>query len=231
MPYCPNCGRYISLGDTECAECGSSLADGMEDGAGPAHDSSAGNEHDRPDEGEPPRDESTEQAAENSSEQTGRTRRTALAFAGGILGLMVVGTWGLETLDETGPKDVVGNWRDAWIARDAETFGDLWHSDSPRQAEAIADQYSRVDIPDGPLQYYGETRKLLDKTDTTASVRDVFLLTNPESAVPRRINDVVELRTENGAWRIWNYRTEHSEQASGCSRGINITGLGDLECE
>jgi hypothetical protein len=231
MPYCPNCGRYISLGDTSCPECGCSLADGTEDSPGPQHESRDDGTESRREEREPRRGETPTGSGRNADQQTGKTRRVALAYAGGALGLTVLGTWALGLFDDEGPKDAIEAWRTAWASGDDEAYREFLHSESPRQTGRRNDDQSRLATADESLRYVGETREVLDRTDTEASVRDVYLLTRPEFENPRRITDVIDLRTEEGDWRIWDYRTEQSEQATNCSRSVTVTGLRSLECE
>ena len=93
MPYCPDCGRHIALGDVQCPECGTRIGGKAPEGpTGPPAPSPERQEPQRP------RPDSEE-------------RRRAITYAGGVLGLMVVGAVGMEALDERGPVDVVEEWR------------------------------------------------------------------------------------------------------------------------
>lgn len=109
MPYCPDCGRHIALGDVQCPECGTRIGGKAPEGpTGPPAPSPERQEPQRP------RPDSEE-------------RRRAITYAGGVLGLMVVGAVGMEALDERGPVDVVEEWRAAWVRGDETTYGELWH--------------------------------------------------------------------------------------------------------
>lgn len=212
MPYCPNCGHYISLGDTACSECGCSLAEGMESERSPE-----------------PRQQS-EQRERNRNKQEGRTRRLALASAGGILGLMIFGTWGLGQFDERGPKDALEEWWTAWMNGDADAYRTLWHSESPIPARD-GEEFPELAAPAERMEYIGETRETVERTDTEALVRDVFVLTDAAFENPRQITALIDLRTEDGNWRIWDYRREETEQLDTCRQTVSITGLSTVECE
>jgi hypothetical protein len=248
MPYCPNCGRYVSHGDSSCPECNCSLDGGGNDASGPRHDSSTGNAQrsepgqgvaaSRRDQRESRRGESGSRPSgararteRNADVQTGKTRRTALAWAGGALGLTVLGTWILGLVDDEGPKDAIEAWRSAWHSGDNEAYREFWHSESPRWTDRTDDEQSRFLTVDASLRYVSESRKTIEQTDTRASVRDVYLLVGAEFETPRRITDVVDLRTENGNWRIWDYRRESSEKATNCRQNVTITGSGSIQCE
>jgi len=223
MPYCPECGRYISLGDTSCPECGCSLDDGTDDSPGPQHDSRRGERDSR-------RDGTPGETERHADQQTGKPRRVALAYAGGALGLTVLGAWALQLFDNEGPKDAIEAWRDAWTSGDDEAYRAFLHSGSPRRTAGTDDEQSRLATADASLLYASESREVLEKTDTRASVREVYLLTDPEFETPRRITDVIELRTEDGNWRIWDYRREDSEVATDCRQSVTITGAGSIQC-
>lgn len=248
MPYCPNCGRYTSHADSTCPECDCSLGDGADDESGPRRGSpperpqrpgpredAAASRRDGPasrhGESGSRRSDTRTRIGRNADAQTGKTRRTALAWAGGALGLTVLGTWALGLFDEEGPKNTIEDWRNAWSTGDSGTYRELFHSESPRLRTGRDDEQSRLATADASLRYVGENREVVDEGETRASVRDVYLLIDTEFETPRRITDVVELRTENGNWRIWDYRRVGSEQATDCRQNVTITGSGSIECE
>lgn len=248
MPYCPNCGRYVSHGDSSCPECSCSLDDGRDEASVPRHDSSTGNaqrsepgqgvaasrqdqRESRQDESGPRRSGTRARTERNADAQTGKTRRTALAWAGGALGLTVLGTWALGVFDDEGPKDAIEAWRSAWTSGDDEAYREFLHSGSPRRTAGTEGRQSRLATADSTLGYTNETREVLDRTDDEATVRDVYLITGPEFQNPQRGTDVIELRTEDGDWRIWDYRAEQLQEATDCRQNITITGIRSLECE
>jgi len=166
-----------------------------------------------------------------ASSQEGATRRKALAAAGGVLGSMVLGTYAVERFVGDGPAEVVDAWRTAWTTGDADAFRTLWHPDATQPGSWSADALARPSEPDASLQYIGEERDVIERTETRASVRDVFVLGHPEFETRRRHDTVVDLRTAEGAWRVFEERLEGTESVTDCRRVITITGPGTIECE
>jgi len=155
-----------------------------------------------------------------------RTRRTAITYAAGCLGLTVLGAAGLEFVSEEGPKDAVGAWRAAWEAGDATTYREYWHPEAPAR-----EGKHRRGAADERLQYTVQDRELLDRDGATATVRDAFVLEHPGFETRRRFVDVVDLQTVSGSWLIRAVRTESVEEATDCSRGFSATGTTSLTCE
>jgi hypothetical protein len=144
---------------------------------------------------------------------------------------MVAGTFALERVRGQGPADVVEAWRTAWVAGETATFRGLFHSGSDRADAWMSEGDPLLAAPDASLQYLGEQRDVLERTDTRASVRDVFVLTHPDFEARRRVSAVVDLRTDGGEWRIWDDRIERSERVDDCRRSFTITGMTRLDCE
>jgi len=222
MPYCPACGHHVAPGDATCSECGRSVAEALSQGnrgggpaAAPAQDSG---------ESQPP-------AAAEAPGQDGTTRRKALTAAGGVLGAMVLGTYAVERFVEDGPGEVVDAWRTAWADGDADTFYSLWHPDATQPDTWPEDALARPSEPDPSLEYIGEEETVLERTETETSVRNVFVLGRPEFETRRRHETVVDLRTADGSWRVFEERLEHAESVTNCRRIITINGPGRIECE
>lgn len=222
MPYCPACGHHVAPGDATCSECGQSIHEALSQGtrasgptAAPARD----------------REESAPAPATERPSQDGTTRRKALTAAGGVLGAMVLGTYAVERFIEDGPEAVVEAWRTAWTTDDADAFHSLWHPDATQPESWPEDALARPSEPDPSLQYIGEERTVLERTETRASVRDVFVVGHPEFETRRRHDTVVDLRTADGSWRVFEERLEHTEPVTNCRRVITITGPGSIQCE
>ena len=212
MPYCPDCGRHIALGDVQCPECGSRI--GGEAPEGPTGPPAPSPERQEP---QRPRPDSEE-------------RRRAITYAGGVLGLMVVGAVGMEALDERGPVDVVEEWRAAWVRGDETTYGELWHPGvAADPATWWADELGSA--PETSLRYTSESRDVVEETATDAVVRETFLLWHPSFDERVRLTDVIDLRTADDSWRISGVRTESVATVSDCNRRLTITGRGRLDCE
>lgn len=222
MPYCPGCGHHVAPGDSTCTECGQSIADALAAGRSDAEGSDGlGQTPARA-----PRDDQDAPSAMASAEEDPETRRRVLAAAGGVLGTMVLGTYAMNQVTGNGPAPAVDAWRTAWVTGDAETFQLLWHPAGTPPEDAVG----RPSRPDAALEYIGEERAVLERTETRASVRDVFVLGHPEFETRRRHETVVGLRTQDGNWRIYEERLERTEPTS-CRRTITITGPGRLVCE
>lgn len=251
MPYCSHCGGHVGWGDDSCSMCGESLD-------GESTDDSA-SERERQPPGERERDPATERQGRERARERDRgsarerrdqrsrqerdarapparlhredatDRRTAIKYGLGVLGLMAVGAFGLDFVREDGPEDAVEAWRTAWADGDTAAYRDRWHSESPVRDGADGDRFRPE--PDGDLQYISQERTVRDRTDDAATVRDVFLLNHPEFEVRRRVTDLVDLRTEDGDWAVWDYRTEAVEQVTDCDRSFGITGSVEVECE
>jgi hypothetical protein len=162
-------------------------------------------------------------------EEDAEDRRTAITYGLGVLGLMVVGVFGLEFLREDDPTDAIEAWRTAWADGDTAAYRDRWHSESPAREGTDGDRFRPE--PDSDLRYISEERSELGRTDGQATVRDVYLLNHPDFEVRRRVTDTIDLRTENGDWAVWDYRTEAVEPVSDCDRSFTITGGTRIECE
>jgi len=245
MPYCPNCGGHVGWGDDSCSMCGESL-DG--DDSASEQQSPGGRERDPATErqGRQPRRErdrgSTSERRDHRSRREGderapparlhredaQDRRTAIKYGLGVLGLMVVGAFGLEFVREDDPEDAVEAWRTAWVEGDTAAYRDLWHSESPAR-EGGGDRFRPE--PDSDLQYIPQERTVLDRADGAATIRDVFLLDHPEFETRRLVTDIVDLRTEDGDWVVWDYRTEAVGPVTDCDRSFTITGGVEIECE
>jgi len=228
MPYCPNCGGHVGWGDDSCSMCGESLDEGSADDSTSEQErrSAGGREQQSPDRREREGDGRAPPA--RLHREDAQDRRTAIKYGLGVLGLMVVGAFGLEFLREDDPEDAVEAWRTAWAEGNTATYRDRWHSESP----ALGGDGNRFrPEPDGDLQYIPQERTVLDQTDDAATVRDVFLLDHPEFEVRQRVTDVVELRREDGNWVVWDYRTEAVEPVTDCDRSFTITGGVEIECE
>jgi len=223
MPYCPNCGRHVALGDPECAECGQSVAEALAGGGDPG----AGyGDEDGP--REPPAADRPSMAADQSDPAT---RRKVLAGAGGILGAMVLGTFVVERLSGDGPVEAVDVWRRAWVTGDDDPFEALWHPEAAGRTDWPAGDPTRPAAPDPTLEYNEEDRSVLEQSDGRATVRDVFILGHPEFESRHRLDTRVELRTVSGDWRIWRERLAGSEPVTDCNRILSIGGSSRISCE
>lgn len=225
MPYCPDCGRHVAPGDDTCAECGQSISAAL----------AAGRDDGGPDKGDqrPARDGPEERDGSRSRRDQGQDpikRRRALAAAGGVLGTTVVGVYAIERFGSDGPKEVVGAWRTAWVTGDTSTFRTLWHPDATQPDTWPADALDRPSTPDDLLFYVGEDRELLERTETTATVRDVFALGHPEFDTEYRHHTEVDLRTVDSNWRVFEERLEQTEPVT-CRRYFSITGSDTFECQ
>jgi len=209
MPYCPDCGRHIALGDIECPECGSRI--GADTPEGPTG---------TPEQAQQPR----------RSGQDPATRRRALGYASGVLGLLVVCAVGLEAVEGTDPIDVVDEWRAAWTGGDETAYGELWHPEATADPEAWwADELGSE--PDESVRYTSESREVVEETPTTAAVRETFFLGHPSLDDRLQLTDVIDLRTVEDEWRIYGVRTEAVDPVSDCNRRLTVTGGGSLDCE
>ena len=237
MPYCPNCGGHVGWGEDSCSMCGESLDDASADGPEPDRDRDRTAESDPDRRPRSDRRESRPSGRERGGrgpparrhEEDAEDRRTAVKYGLGVLGLMVVGVFGLEFVQEDSPTDAVDAWRTAWADGDTAAYDDRWHSESPARDGTSGDRFRPE--PDSDLRYISEERSVLSQTDGKAGVRDVFLLDHPDFDVRRRVTDTVDLRTESGDWAIWDYRTEAVEQVTDCDRSFTITGGTRIECE
>ena len=221
MPYCPDCGRHIALGDVQCPECGSRI--GGEAPEGPTGPPATGG-------GTGPPEQERRPQKPRRSGQDPATRRRALGYAGGVLGVLVAGALGFEALDDTGPLDVVDDWRSAWAGGDGATYRELWHPETAGDPDTWWATESGP-VADSSVRYESESREVIEQTGSRASVRETFLYGHPSIADRRRLTDVIDLRTADGDWRIHGVRTEAVEAADDCRRRFTITGTTSLDCE
>ena len=221
MPYCPDCGRHIALGDVQCPECGSRI--GGEAPEGPTGPPATGG-------GTGPPEQERRPQKPRRSGQDPATRRRALGYAGGVLGVLVAGALGFEALDDTGPLDVVDDWRSAWAGGDGATYRELWHPETAGDPDTWWATESGP-VADSSVRYESESREVIEQTGSRASVRETFLYGHPSLEDRHRLTDVIDLRTADGDWRIHGVRTEAVEAADDCRRRFTITGTTSLDCE
>jgi len=216
---CSNCGESDVLGP-HCPACGAFVAD---DVSGPLPESD--NRHSGPPDGW----DTADNRGETSAGPDPRTRRRALAGAGGVLGLLVAGAYIFDRPRQEGPAETVKAWREAWAQGDAETYKRLWHPDRPESERTLG--LERLDFgAEAPPNYVQENAETVTRTDTEAVVREQFVAgTGLESL--RRVAVRVELRTVGNDWRVWDVQTEFTEPVEECRRRPTLVGLSGLECE
>lgn len=232
MPSCSNCGAEATPPAEFCPSCGAAVgaerhagsgasahADGTEPGtkrggSEPARQTEAPEPARAGDQGARQRAGEPESAPRHGgSSGSGIGRRELLV--GGTLAFGAVGGWALFLREESeGPVDVVEASWDVWEADDGEGFRELVHSESPiRETNWWNDDSyweERFGRQEG-LKWELEERTLVEETETAASIREVYIWDPPEGT-RSRVTDVVELRTEDDEWKIWERENEEYEE-------------------
>lgn len=114
-----------------------------------------------------------------------------------------------------------------WEDQNADAYQGLFHSDSPERQEQYWDDdgYWADFGPSQGVDWTIEERELLDRTETRATAREVYIWRQPDQ--PRlRITDRYDLRTEDGEWKVWRIEGQNVEELGGGSGGGGSGGGG-----
>jgi hypothetical protein len=142
----------------------------------------------------------------------GVSRRTLLAGGAGVLAAAGVGGW-YFFLREPSPVAVARRSWEAWTAGDFEAYEQVVHTDSPLRDRWPQDIGENFGPPEG-AELTMESRELVEQGGTEATVREVYVW-NPPDGSADRVTDVLGLRTEAGAWRLWDVQNADAEPVNG----------------
>jgi hypothetical protein len=148
----------------------------------------------------------------DGEESGGISRRALLAGSAGVLGVAAAGGWYLF-LREAGPVAAARRSWEAWTDGDFETFEQVVHSDSPLRENWPQDFGENFGPREG-TELTMESRELLEQGETEAVVREVYVWDPPDGS-PRRVTDRLTLRTEEGAWKLWDVRNTGDQPVEG----------------
>jgi hypothetical protein len=148
----------------------------------------------------------------DGGESGGISRRALLAGSAGVLGVAAAGGWYLF-LREAGPVAAARRSWEAWTDGDFETFEQVVHSDSPLRENWPQDFGENFGPREG-TELTMESRELLEQGETEAVVREVYVWDPPDGS-PRRVTDRLTLRTEEGAWKLWDVRNTGDQPVEG----------------
>lgn len=229
MGRCWNCDTGVDGTATYCPNCGSAL----EDRTGESPATGQGSKAPPPGQAQGPRRghngrgeraamrETGSGSASDSSvreeSQSGLTRRRLLAGAGSVVALGGAGWYVFlreDGSDQDGPKRVLAESWQTWEEGDIDAYRDLWHSESPERDEEYWNdpeywaEFGRTD----QVEWTIEEREVINKTDSRAYVREVYVWENTTRGSRWRFTEVLQLRTEDGEWHIYSWSTKNQTQ-------------------
>ncbi len=231
--YCPDCGARLEPNDTSGHDSGNSPGEGPSGGSPPEQPPSGGGprgwEQPRSGRGQraqgqgpggggqrpPPQP----QRPPGDGQDGGVSRRTLLAAGGGVVALAGAGAgWYVFLRGPGDPLQVLEQLWSTWENGDADTYQDLFHSDSPERQEEYwnDDQYWAEFGPGDGVDWTIEEREVVDRTETRATVREVYVWRQPDEPA-LRITDRLEFRTEGSEWKVWEITGQDVEELGGGS--------------
>lgn len=142
----------------------------------------------------------------------GVSRRALLAGGAGVLGVAAAGGWYLF-LREAGPVAAARQSWEAWTDSDFDAYEQVVHSDSPLRENWPQDFGENFGPREG-TELTMESRELLEQGETEAVVREVYVW-NPPDGSPLRVTTRLTLRTEAGAWKLWDIRNTDEQPVEG----------------
>ncbi|WP_336037437.1 hypothetical protein [Halobacterium yunchengense] len=106
------------------------------------------------------------------------------------------------------------NWQ-AWEDGDAAAYRATFHAESPARDASYwsDDQYWEDFGPDDGVEVAHVGNEVVEGGDDRAVVEEVYRRDAPDSE-PEDVTSNVELRTEDGAWKVWTIEYVSSEPAA-----------------
>lgn len=139
--------------------------------------------------------------------------RRELLGSAALAGAGAVGWYVFVRNDDTsGPLDALDKSWTYWENGNAEAYKALVHSESPDRDESFwTDETYWNDFgkEDG-VEWNIVERTFEERTDTRAVVEEIYFWSSPDQD-PVHITDHVELRVENGDWKVWTREYISSE--------------------
>lgn len=237
MVRCQNCGGEAAEGARYCPDCGALLGpngtSGHDQGApgqDPSGEGAAERAHARQqetarqpqgqapggsDRGPPPQ----YQRPPGDGQDGGLSRRKLLAAGGGVVALSGAGAgWYFVLRGPGDPLRVLDRLWSTWESGNADAYQGLFHSDSPERQEQYwnDDGYWANFGPGDGVDWTIEEREVLDRTETRATAREVYVWRQPDQPTVR-ITDRYDLRTEGGEWKVWEITGQDVEELGGGS--------------
>ena len=213
MVECSNCGAETRAGASFCSECGAELgaeraAAGEDAAASGDREAAASGDREAAASGDGP--ELSEIDAGTSGGSGGLSRRQLLG--GGALVAAGAAGWYRFIRDDgaSGPKSVVKRSWTTWENGNFEGYSETFHSESPDRDQFVDESQASDFGPSDGTEWAIEERTVVSQSESEATVREVYRFDAPDQE-PRRFTDLYELRTEDGAWKIWAIQFEDSE--------------------
>jgi hypothetical protein len=146
--------------------------------------------------GAPPQQPRTGPGARRSG---GIRRRKLLTYGGGLAALLGGGWLAYDTfLGSGGPVGTTKSFINALDAGNADKASDLLHSSSP--IGTIPD-YTIQQFKDYDVSIQGT--EVVSESETTATVDVTLSIASPDSQTSQTTTQSLELRTEDGSWKIY----------------------------
>ena len=237
MVGCENCGSEVAEGVRYCPNCGTRLGGTATPGHGqgtpgqaPSSDGPGAPEQsqrrgtDRQPQSQTPGGgdrgpPSQRQRSPGGGADDGLSRRTLLAAGGGVVAAAGAGAgWFVFLRGPGDPLQVLERLWSTWEGGNADAYQGLFHSDSPERQEQYwnDDQYWAEFGPREGVDWTIEDREVIDRTETRATVQEVYVWRPPDESTVR-LTDRLDFRTESGEWRVWEITGQDVEELGGGS--------------
>lgn len=128
-----------------------------------------------------------------------RFSRRQILVGGGVVGaIALVGAW-YRIIREPTPIDVIKKWWRFYEAGNLDGAREVYHSESPTQA--TYEEINKKEFGPGEEVSWTIENRTLSIRGKRASVRERYIWEDRTGRY--RITDEINLRTEDGEWKIW----------------------------